>query len=231
MKGIYKIINNVNGKFYLGSSKNFHKRKLRHFNELRKNKHHSIHLQRAFNKYGEENFIFVEVEICENTLEREQELLDSLDLKSCYNVSSSASGGDLISNHPDRKKILERNTKVLKNAKNRGPVDGDKNPNWKGGKTFCGCGTRINSNSISCIKCADKTGINNSFYNKTHTKKTKEKIRKARIGNYNGNQEKIVIAEGIEYKSLSLAAKVYKVVPATILNRIKSKNYPNFIYK
>ena len=231
MKGIYKIINKVNGKYYLGSSQNFHKRKLRHFNELRKNKHHSIHLQRAFNKYGEKSFEFVELEICENTFEREQELLDSLDFKLCYNVSSQATGGDLIKNHPNREDIVEKRKALLLKAPHRGPVNGDKNPNWKGGKTFCSCGAKINSTTKSCMKCSDKTGSKNPFYGKTHTKEYKEIKRQAQIGVYNGNQEKIVIAEDKEYKSLSETAKFYKVVPATILNRIKSKNYPEFIYK
>ena len=44
MKGIYIIINNVNNKFYLGSTTDFHVRCLKHFNELRNNKHHNIHL-------------------------------------------------------------------------------------------------------------------------------------------------------------------------------------------
>ena len=55
-KGVYKIINIVNSKVYIGSSVNYTRRKNRHFNELKINKHHSPHLQRAYNKYGKENF-------------------------------------------------------------------------------------------------------------------------------------------------------------------------------
>ena len=56
--GIYKIENLVNGKLYIGQSRNLRKRKLRHFNELKMNKHVNNHLQRSFNKYGEKNFKF-----------------------------------------------------------------------------------------------------------------------------------------------------------------------------
>jgi group I intron endonuclease len=238
MKGIYKIVNKLNDKFYLGSTSNFHKRKLRHFNELRKNKHHSIYLQRAFNKYGEENFEFIEIEICENIKEREQEILNSLDYKLCYNVSKSASGGDLISNHPNVLEIKNNARINLSKAPKRGPVDGDKNPNWKGGisKVNCtSCGSEINFGALKCSNCyfseRDISGSKNPFYNKSHSKETKEIMRNSKLGKYNGNQEKAVIVDGIKYKSLSATSKKFGVVPATILNRIKSENYPNYNYE
>lgn len=218
--GIYKIVNKLNNKYYLGSSKNFHVRKLKHFNELRKGKHHNIYLQRAFNKYGEENFEFIILEECENTFEREQELLNNLDLKLCYNVSLSASGGDLIKNHPNREEIIKKHTLVLINAPRRGPVFGENNPNWKGGIS-----------KYIPKPPRNRTGTNNPFYGKKHNDETKDLIRKSKLGRYNGNQEKAVIIDNIEYKSLSQASKIFKVVPATILNRIKSKNYPTYNYK
>lgn len=219
--GIYKIVNKLNNKYYLGSSKNFHVRKLKHFNELRKNIHHNIHLQRAFNKYGEENFEFIILEECENTFEREQELLNNLDLTLCYNVSLSASGGDLIKNHPNREEIIRKNTLFLLNApKRKKSFVGENNPNWKGGI----------SKYIPKPQ-RNRTGINNPFHGKKHSEESKELMRKSQIGVYNGNQEKAVIIDNIEYKSLSEASKIFKVVPATILNRIKSKNYPTYNYK
>jgi len=60
--GIYKIINVVNNKFYIGSSVDLRKRKSKHFSELRHNKHNNKHLQRAWDKYGEASFVFVVVE-------------------------------------------------------------------------------------------------------------------------------------------------------------------------
>ena len=60
--GIYKIINVVNNKFYIGSAVNFSRRKARHFSELRNNKHNNRWLQASWNKHGEQAFIFVIVE-------------------------------------------------------------------------------------------------------------------------------------------------------------------------
>jgi group I intron endonuclease len=61
-QGIYKIINVINNKFYIGSAVNFARRKTRHFSELRNNKHSNAKLQNAWAKHGEKAFIFVIVE-------------------------------------------------------------------------------------------------------------------------------------------------------------------------
>jgi len=79
--GIYKITNTVNQKIYVGSSVNIAKRFNAHKNSLIKNIHHSKTMQRSWNKYGKDSFIFnvIEfVEIKENLLIREQHYLDTL---------------------------------------------------------------------------------------------------------------------------------------------------------
>lgn len=60
--GIYKIINVLNNKFYVGSAVDLRRRKTRHFCELRTGKHKNAYLQAAWNKYGEKAFTFVVVE-------------------------------------------------------------------------------------------------------------------------------------------------------------------------
>ena len=228
---IYKIINLETNKYYLGSTKEINKRTLKHFNELRKNKHHCIHLQRAFNKYGEDNFKLEIIFECENYKDKEQELLDSISFDELYNTSKSASGGDLISNHPNRDFIIANAIENLKKAPKPDPRYGKDNPNWRGGKTFCECGNRIDSSAKTCIDCQDRSGQNNPFFNKTHSDKTKKILSELRKGKYNGNQEKIVIVNNVEFKSLSKCAKHFNVKPATILNRIRSKNFPEYHYK
>ena len=64
--GIYKITNLTNNKCYIGSSFNLFNRLHNHKTNLRKNRHHNVYLQRAYNKYGEENFKFEIVEIINN---------------------------------------------------------------------------------------------------------------------------------------------------------------------
>lgn len=68
------IMNILNNKVYIGSSKNIYLRKQQHYNSLRKGNHYSTHLQKAWLKYKEENFIFVGIEEVldiENLIERE----------------------------------------------------------------------------------------------------------------------------------------------------------------
>jgi group I intron endonuclease len=78
--GIYIILNISTYNFYIGSTCDFNKRKLDHFSGLRRNDHGNDRLQKAYNKYGNENFRFLEVEYCkESDLEsREQYYLDTL---------------------------------------------------------------------------------------------------------------------------------------------------------
>lgn len=63
--GIYKITCSANGKVYVGSAVNLAKRRREHFSALRSNRHHNIHLQRAFNKYGEADMTFEVLLYCD----------------------------------------------------------------------------------------------------------------------------------------------------------------------
>lgn len=98
--GIYKILNNVNGKFYIGSAKSLTGRWRLHKSQLKNNKHHSIYLQRSFNKYGYSSFSFETLEHCDVELlvEREQWYLDNL--KPHYNIAKIA-GNCLGVKHTD----------------------------------------------------------------------------------------------------------------------------------
>jgi group I intron endonuclease len=64
--GIYKIENILNGDLYIGLSADLNRREKGHFLKLRNNKHCNIHLQNAWNKYGEENFKFKVILYCES---------------------------------------------------------------------------------------------------------------------------------------------------------------------
>lgn len=112
--GIYKIINTETGKFYIGSAQNIEKRWKRHINDLSKNKHHNIYLQRAWDKYGKSIFKLEIINTCykKTLMKREQKLLDKLfDSELLYNISPTASGGDNLSTHPNREGIINKITK------------------------------------------------------------------------------------------------------------------------
>lgn len=79
--GIYLIINLVTDKIYVGSAIDFDERWRIHLLHLNRGTHHSILLQRAWDKYGAHNFLFVIVEEVEvNKLQEiEQIWLDKTD--------------------------------------------------------------------------------------------------------------------------------------------------------
>lgn len=89
--GTYEFYNTLNNKSYIGSSFNIEKRKIKHLRDLRKNKHFNKHLQRSFNKYGEHNFVFTVIEICDEDItdndlrNKESLLIEQRGLKNCYN--------------------------------------------------------------------------------------------------------------------------------------------------
>lgn len=103
MQGVYKITNTVNGKFYVGSAINIKRRWTVHRYKLRHNKHDNKHLQSAWNKYGESAFEFSIIELCEDSLQKEQHYLDAL--KPEYNKSGIATHVEMT---PEvRRKISE----------------------------------------------------------------------------------------------------------------------------
>lgn len=89
--GVYKIKNKINGKVYIGSSVNLTKRKRDHFWCLKRGEHCNDHLQKAYIKYGHNNFEFEIIEECpvDVCLIREQYYIDlykSTETEIGYNI-------------------------------------------------------------------------------------------------------------------------------------------------
>jgi group I intron endonuclease len=66
MKGVYRILNMLDGKCYVGSTYDLKAREKVHFSCLRRNCHSVIKLQRAVNKHGLTNFKFEILEVVES---------------------------------------------------------------------------------------------------------------------------------------------------------------------
>ena len=112
--GIYKIINNINNDFYIGSAKDLDKRKANHFNNLKANRHINTHLQNAVNKYGIMNFKFEKIAFCpiEYNIKMEQWFIDNL--KPHYNICKVA--GSVLG------RIHKQSTKDKISASNMGKI-------------------------------------------------------------------------------------------------------------
>lgn len=142
--GIYKLTNTVNGKFYIGSAKDIDFRVERHFSNLRHESHCNAHLQRAWNQYGNVFISSVLEETDEqNLLIREQYYLDLFKpylIDIGYNIGRSASGGDNLTSHPHRERIIAKmkaslqkrlieRTEEEKRLKSESML-GERNPNY-----------------------------------------------------------------------------------------------------
>lgn len=93
--GVYAIVNNVDGKKYVGQSTNIKKRWMQHKSDLRANRHDSKLLQNAWNQYGEGNFSFLMLEYLPKKFleEAEKWWIKYLNTKVCgYNVSEGGKG-------------------------------------------------------------------------------------------------------------------------------------------
>lgn len=91
--GIYEIVNTVNGKRYVGSSVDIDSRWQTHIRELRRGTHHAQHLQRSFNKHGEDAFVIR----CITECEREELIpLEQAELDSGYDYNSSPTAGNTL---------------------------------------------------------------------------------------------------------------------------------------
>lgn len=77
--GIYRIYNKVNGKSYIGQSKNVEGRLRDHFRGLNNGSHANCHLQSAFLLHGAENFEHQLIEACEEEAltQREEYWIDA----------------------------------------------------------------------------------------------------------------------------------------------------------
>lgn len=87
---VYSIENIQNGKCYIGSTLTGRTRLLNHIGLLRNNKHHSIHLQRAYNLHGAGSFKIRVLENCSSSdlIVKEQYYIDLL--KPDYNIKPNA---------------------------------------------------------------------------------------------------------------------------------------------
>lgn len=132
--GIYQIRNKKNNKKYIGSAKNLNERKYYHFYYLNKNIHHNIHLQRSWNRYGKENFIFEPLFICseEELIYWEQLLLDNLTPE--YNILLVANSQLGVKHSSKTRRRISRSRKGMKLSKNHKRKIGEA---LKGNKNAC----------------------------------------------------------------------------------------------
>lgn len=121
--GIYYIQNKKDKKRYIGSSNDIRKRFRQHRRRLKLNIHINNHLQRAYNKYGKEFFLFKILEIVAKSklIKREQYWIDeykSHKKSDGYNICPIANGSPTL-NPEVAKRIGRANTGKKRTAKTK----------------------------------------------------------------------------------------------------------------
>lgn len=230
--GVYKIVNRVNGSFYLGSSKHCEKRLRDHRNSLNRGDHHNVVLQRAWEKYGADVFDFVIVLKTQRFLQAEARMLKTLSPR--YNIGRDACGGDNLTLNPRRDEIIKQMTlSIIKRMsdpaereRRRVASRGKNNSNWKGGVSIkkCKCGKRINVNNERCMSCRDVSGSKNPFFGKAHSVESRRLNALKHLGNKPSNERPVIIEEK-RFRSVTDAARRLHVCPATVIFRIKSRHW------
>ena len=122
--GIYKIVNKVDGKYYVGRTLDFKQRWNEHRVDLNSGKHNNDHLRYAWDKYKEENFEFVIIEYVLSDIELlteiEQKYLDVAEKEQdiCYNLNFDARGPSRPSSLT-RKKMSDSQKKLWDNDRRK----------------------------------------------------------------------------------------------------------------
>lgn len=117
---IYKIVNTINGKIYVGqTTKSIEERWQQH--KIKAKQHPNRYLYDAMNHYGVENFKIESIEECENSLlnEREQYWIRYLhsyyldDNSNGYNMTLGGDGGNTWEINPHKEQTGEKISKAL----------------------------------------------------------------------------------------------------------------------
>lgn len=114
--GVYEIICNATDAHYIGRSVNIEKRWRRHKEDLKANKHHSVYLQRSWNKHGSENFEF---KILEETT------IDALKEREIYYLKTIPGAFNMVGHR------TENDSTMFHSAHSRAAMTAAQKANWE----------------------------------------------------------------------------------------------------
>lgn len=232
--GIYIIKNSINEKVYVGSAICLSKRWTVHKSYLNSNNHHSKRLQRAWNKYGQENFEFIPIQFCgkEDLIKYEQYWINHFNSYLAGYNGTPIAGSRLGSTHDEatREKI---------SINRRGKGTGANNCNY--GKNLTGHTNNMYGKSVLDI-WIERYGpekANEMWLAKSEllSKKLKgKKGSKGRLGKKNSEYQKaqlskaisarLINSQGEEYIGIANAAKAYGMSRSSLQAMLTGQN-PN----
>ena len=202
---IYKITNKLNGKFYVGKTmKSLSTRFYKHcYDAVKRNSRCYFH--KAIRKYGKENFVIEEIEVCQNDLGN-REIFWISSLKPEYNQTLGGDGGILGYSNTEE-------TKELLSLKRKGKFVGEENPFYN--QTH----TKEQKEKWSKMRKGQSSPC--GFAGKSHKEESKSKTSQTLKNNPNIKRIKVFQydIEGNflrEFQSISDAAKFVETNPSNI---------------
>jgi group I intron endonuclease len=227
VSGIYKIINRINEKYYVGSSVSITGGKgrwARHKTDLKYNRHDNEHLQRAWNEYGKDNFDFVVVEQLDFITQKdllviEQKYLDvaKIEPDKCYNLNFDAFGTKYLREESIKKKSKSLKGRMFSKESKRRMSEARK-------------GIIYSKETLENMSRA-KSGRNHPLFGKQHSEETKMKMKKSHTGTSNYsydytirrfvNQKTGELFEGTQYDFI----QKYKLHGGNVNSMVNGKRY------
>ena len=212
--GIYQIRNLINGKVYVGSAVNLRKRMHKHLSSLRHNKHCNIKLQNAYNKYGEDNFVFEIIELVPNKeqlLDREQYFINTLNVvNEGYNICPVA-GNTMGVFHTEEsiQKMIIAHSNISEETRKRLSEAGKRR-------------RPISEETRKRMSEAHKGKICSFTHREKLSKALKGRCKGVYIGGARYNARKVICIEtGIIYEAISVASRETHTDRSSIIKCVK----------
>lgn len=213
--GIYKCTCLEDEWEYVGQAKDLLRRKGQHLSELRHGRHYNKHLQRSWNLYGEDAFVWSIVEYCSVEELDEAEIYWIKQFDSFNHGYNQCEGGNSIRGYKQspescaiRAEAVRRYWTPENREMQRNRMLGEKNPMYG----------RTGDRNPAFGK--DHSGQNGSMYGKRHTESAKEKNRQAHLGERNVNSIPVVCEEtGEVFSSMGEAGRA-KCCDSTTICRV-----------
>jgi group I intron endonuclease len=224
MNSIYLIKNTVNGKVYVGQSTNTQKRLLAHRSLLRKGKHPNVHLNAAWQLYGEDAFqLYVEVEGLSD-VEVDQVEIDLIAkyraMDKCYNLDG---GGKLGYTHSDETKdkireghagkpkgpMSEYHKEQISKAHRNRPMTEEREKQWEDARSKRGPITEESrqkmrdSHKGKTLSKEQRQKIGEALRNSEVAKEARAKVNASNVGRVHTEEEREKISLGLRGKKFT----------------------------
>lgn len=247
MPGYTYTLKFPDGEIYIGSTTDLEKRISQHRKTLEDGKHQNVNMQRIYIPNVSIDHEFDVFHTIEEAQEHEQKLIRLHEGNpKLLNIGRSAVGGDNLTLHPDREKIIEKRVaaQLATNAKLSSDQLSEKYGKFGEANGMCGKthtnDVKENSRLINLgnqhakgavrseeqrkrlsAMASQRTGESNPFYGKTHSEETRAKLSEIHKGRLPPNTKRVSI-DGTIYVSATAAAKELGVAVMTIVNRINN---------